>query len=91
MASGLPVITTRGAPWEELVSRQCGWWVEIGVEPLAAALREALAREAELPQMGARGRAWVEEKFAWPGIAREMIAAYQWVAGAGPKPASVIN
>ena len=91
LAAGLPVITTRAAPWEELVSRQCGWWVELGVEPLAAALREAVSREAELPRMGARGRAWVEEKFAWPGIAREMIAAYSWVAGAGPKPASVIT
>jgi glycosyltransferase involved in cell wall biosynthesis len=91
LAAGLPVICTRGAPWAELSSRQCGWWVELGVEPLAAALREAVAREAELPEMGARGRALAEEKYAWPGIAREMIAAYRWVAGDGPRPASVIS
>ncbi len=36
LAAGVPVITTKGAPWEELMeeSGRCGWWVDIGVEGL---------------------------------------------------------
>ena len=43
LAAGVPVITTKGTPWEDLRTRQCGWWIDIGVEPLAAALREAIS------------------------------------------------
>ena len=28
LAYGLPVVTTRGAPWSGLQDRRCGWWVE---------------------------------------------------------------
>jgi len=87
LACGVPVITTRGAPWAELEERGCGWWVDIGAEPLAAALREAMALgDAERREMGARGRRLVEEKYAWPGIAKQMVAVYEWILGRGPKP-----
>ena len=41
LAAGVPAITTTGAPWGVLNERRCGWWIDVGVEPLAAALREA--------------------------------------------------
>jgi glycosyltransferase involved in cell wall biosynthesis len=63
LACGVPVITTRGAPWEELLGDEerasglrltditacgrCGWWVDIGAAPLAEALREALGLSEE--------------------------------------------
>jgi len=90
LACGVPVITTRGAPWAELQERGCGWWVEIGAEPVAAALREAMAlSDAERHEMGARGRRLVEEKYAWPGIAKQMVSVYEWVLGGGTPPECV--
>jgi glycosyltransferase involved in cell wall biosynthesis len=90
LACGVPVITTHGAPWVELEERGCGWWVEIGAEPLAAALREAMAlSDAERHEMGARGRRLVEEKYAWPGIAKQMVSVYEWVLSGGPPPECV--
>jgi glycosyltransferase involved in cell wall biosynthesis len=90
LACGVPVITTHGAPWAELGERGCGWWVEIGAEPLASALREATAlSDAERRGMGARGRRLVEEKYAWPGIAKQMVSVYEWVLGGGPPPECV--
>jgi glycosyltransferase involved in cell wall biosynthesis len=90
LACGVPVITTRGAPWAELGERGCGWWVEIGAEPLAAALREAMSlSDAERREMGARGRLLVEEKYAWPEIAKQMVSVYEWVLGGGPPPECV--
>jgi glycosyltransferase involved in cell wall biosynthesis len=90
LAVGLPVITTRGTPWQELRARQCGWWIEIGVEPLAAALREAISlSDQERREMGERGRCLVEEKYSWSKIARDMLDVYRWVIGQGSEPACV--
>ena len=52
---GKPVIATKGAPWRTLQSEGCGWWIDHGVEPLGAALANAMimTREA-LQAMGAK-------------------------------------
>ncbi len=87
LACCVPVITTRATPWNELHSRKCGWWIETGVEPLVAALRQALAASpAELHDMGERGRILVTERYAWEPIGRMMAETYQWMAGRIPKP-----
>jgi len=89
LAHGLPVITTRGAPWSDLETYGCGWWVDIGVDPLVNALRGAMAlSDAERGEMGQRGRAYVQ-RYDWNDIAKQMVEAYRWVVGVGPKPACV--
>lgn len=76
--AGLPVITTKGTPWQELVIRHCGWWVDLPPrESLVAALREASNSPREtLLAMGARGRQLVEEKYQWSAIGKKMAVAY---------------
>ena len=71
LAAGTPVITTHGAPWGELNSRGCGWWIPDNEAELEATLRQAMARpRAELKAQGALGRKWVEEEShvgqSWP-------------------------
>jgi glycosyltransferase involved in cell wall biosynthesis len=91
LASGVPVITTRATPWEELVTHRCGWWTENGPEPLAAALRDALSRtDEERREMGRRGRQLVDQKYSWPGIAAQVHAVYRWMLGEGEKPECVV-
>lgn len=76
--SGLPVITTKGAPWAELQTRDCGWWIDIGVEPLAEALREATALPDDVRQaMGQRGHRLIVDKYTWPSIGNQMAQAYK--------------
>src|SRR5258708_4177837 len=64
LSCGVPVITTRATPWGELEEYRCGWWIELGVEPLGWALREAtgLPREV-LREMGERGRELVQKRY----------------------------
>ena len=89
LSHGLPVITTRGAPWADLETHGCGWWVDIGVEPLAAALRQAMAlNDDERQAMGERGRAYVQ-RYNWADIARQMADVYRWVLGQGARPSCV--
>lgn len=76
--SGLPVITTKGAPWEELQTRQCGWWIDIGVEPLADALRDATElSDADRQTMGQRAHQLIVDKYTWPSIGKQMAEAYK--------------
>jgi glycosyltransferase involved in cell wall biosynthesis len=90
LAVGTPVISTKGAPWAGLETHGCGWWIEHGVEPLAAALRTAMSLPPEERRaMGGRGRAWMERDFAWDGIARQMAAVYRWLVQGGERPACV--
>ena len=81
LAVGVPVITTKGAPWEELVSEQCGWWVDVGVEPLADALREAMnLTDKERRVMGENGQRLIERKYKWETVAKQMVELYETVA-----------
>jgi glycosyltransferase involved in cell wall biosynthesis len=90
LAAGTPVVTTKGAPWRVLEERACGWWIDRGVEPLEAALREATALDDDTRRaMGVRGRAYAEANLSWEHIAEEMAAAYRWVLGNGERPAAI--
>jgi glycosyltransferase involved in cell wall biosynthesis len=84
------VISTKGAPWAGLEANGCGWWIDHGPEAMAAALREAMALSpSERQAMGARGRAWMERDFGWPGIAEQMLSVYRWMIDGGDVPNSV--
>jgi glycosyltransferase involved in cell wall biosynthesis len=87
LACGVPVITTKGAPWEALVTQRCGWWVEVGVEPLIGALREAFQlSDEQRREMGRRGQQLVEQNYTWPAAAQKMLAVYEWLAAGGDRP-----
>jgi len=70
LAAGVPVITTTATPWSEVIDRRCGWWVSDTAATLASAIDDAVRLPADdLANMGARGRSWISESFAWPAIA----------------------
>jgi glycosyltransferase involved in cell wall biosynthesis len=92
LAGGLPVISTKGAPWAGLETERCGWWVDYGADALAAVLEEAL----RLPtvtrtEMGRRGRAWMRREFGWEGIAERMVEVYLWCLHGGARPECVMT
>ncbi len=90
LAAGTPVIATKGAPWSGLEDEGCGWWIDHGVEPLAAALSRAMEMPREaLKAMGARGRAWMARDFSWDRVARDMLDMYRWLALGAAPPATV--
>jgi glycosyltransferase involved in cell wall biosynthesis len=90
LASGVPVITTRATPWSELETRRCGWWIEPNARALATVLQEATGLDPDArAAMGARGRAFVEERFGWTRIAADMHAAYEWLLSGGTRPSCV--
>ena len=92
LAHGVPVITTRHAPWSGLDRHSCGWWIDLTEDDLARALAEAMSlSDEERVRMGRRGREWMKREFTWPSVARQMRDVYAWVVGGGGPPPCVMT
>jgi glycosyltransferase involved in cell wall biosynthesis len=92
LAHGVPVITTRHAPWAGLETFGCGWWVELSEGSLTEALSAAMKLpDDERATMGMRGRRWMARDFSWGMIGKSMVDVYEWVLGGGPPPSTVIT
>jgi len=85
LAAGTPAVTTRGAPWSDLVSRRAGWWIPDDLDSLVATLEEAMSKErGELEEMGARGRDWMTERYQWNSISDQVLHFYDWIVTGMP-------
>ena len=90
LGCGVPVVTTKGAPWADLTTHRCGWWVEDGADPLEIALREAFAASpSTLSEMGERGRRLILEEYSSLRRSAELASACLWASGRGERPACV--
>jgi glycosyltransferase involved in cell wall biosynthesis len=89
---GLPVITTTGAPWQELEGRGCGWSIRLCEANLRETIHGAMGLSpSQRRQMGQRGRLWMQESYSWGRVARQLAGTYQWVLGGGSPPACVMT
>ena len=87
LAAGTPAIVSKGAPWGGLAKQGAGWWIDIGVDPLAACLEQALELpEMRLVEMGRAGRRWMERDYAWDRIGTQVAIAYRWLLEGGEAP-----
>lgn len=87
LVKGIPVIASKGTPWEELNTHRCGWWVDNDVDTLAATIREALnTSEAERIAMGERGKHLIQENYSVELVAGKMKRLYEWILYGGEKP-----
>jgi glycosyltransferase involved in cell wall biosynthesis len=90
-AYGRPVLMTPHCNLPEGFAAQAA----LAIDPEPDSIAKGITRIVEMPDeeltaMGRRGRRLVEEKFAWPQIAAEMKAVYDWVLGNGAKPECVV-
>ena len=80
--SGVPVITTKGTPWQELEDRKCGWWIDLPpTDSLDVALRKAVAAD-DLSSKGRLGHKLIEDYYTWPAACAKMIRGYEEVLNA---------
>ena len=90
LAAGTPAIVTKGAPWQGLQTSGSGWWIDIGVDALAASLAQGMAESADaLAERGRNGREWMIREFSWCKLAQKMDRTYQWLIAGGEDPAWV--
>lgn len=90
MSCGTPVITTTNCPWDILNETNTGWCIDLSVDNLEYALREALSMNlTELYDMGQRASKLIRDNFDYRSVARKSLCLYEWLLGGGNKPAFV--
>lgn len=75
LSHGIPVIVSKGTPWNDVEKVGCGLWVENDPTSLAEAIERI--RQMPLDEMGTRGREWMSREFSWDVIAEKMLKVYQ--------------
>ena len=87
MSCGTPVITTTNCPWDILTETNTGWCIDLSVDNLERAFREALSMSpAELYDMGQRASKLIRDNFDYRIVARKTLCLYEWLLGGGNKP-----
>ena len=83
----IPCIATKGAPWSELNTFNCGWWVDFSQAAITDAVRKAMNTPCEeLQKMGENGRELMERNYSIEAIATKMKKLYEWIIGNGDTP-----
>ena len=87
----LPVLTTKGCPWQELETENCGWWVDPTPKGIESGLINAFSTsDSRLVSMGESGQKLIKKNYQWKGIAERMLAFYSWLLSGGEKPKFVL-
>jgi glycosyltransferase involved in cell wall biosynthesis len=80
LARQIPVIASKGTPWEELNTHQCGWWIDSDLESISETLQKALnLDETKRLSMGENGRILVENKYSKEAVSNMMTIFYEWI------------
>lgn len=80
LAVGVPVVTTKGTPWEDLETYQCGWWINLSLSNLEKIITKAISTPIEeLESMGKKGRKLVAEKYEIKTVTKQIKDLYQKV------------
>jgi glycosyltransferase involved in cell wall biosynthesis len=91
LGAGVPVLTTKGVPWSELETHNCGWWTKATEDSLLDALKEIIdLPEAVLGKMGRSGKELVIKNYTWSQAAQKTRLLYQWLLGGGGRPEFLI-
>lgn len=88
---GVPVIATKGSPWQGLLEYDCGWWIDNDQDTITKTMVEAyerLSREGSL--MGENGKRMVRQEFSVTVLGEKMKALYDWILGNASIPEFVI-
>ncbi len=87
LVHGVPVIASKGMPWQELPENNCGWWIENNQETIDHTILEAYSLGSEkLGDMGLNGRELMRRNYSVEALGKNMKALYDWILIKGPKP-----
>ena len=87
LVRGVPVIASKGMPWQELEECHCGWWIDNDQETINKTLHIAInTPESERIEMGMHGKQLVAEKYSVDSLGEKMKQFYEWVLYGGTIP-----
>jgi glycosyltransferase involved in cell wall biosynthesis len=92
LASSLPVIVSKGTPWQDVAFYNAGWWVDISLDTLTKTLDDAMSSQPDdLILKGENGKKMIHEKCSWPKISKQMLETYAWLNKTSDEPEFLIK
>ncbi|WP_368337360.1 glycosyltransferase [Parabacteroides merdae] len=90
LVRGIPVISSKGMPWQELETFHCGWWIDNDQESINQTILKAVClSDRERLKMGMNGKKLMRDNYSVEVLGLKMQQLYQWILGEGEKPAFV--
>lgn len=90
LVRGIPVIASKGMPWKELETHDCGWWINNDQETVTKTIRAALGTSEERRrQMGFNGKQLIRDNYSVDVLGQKMLATYHWMLNGGEKPSFI--
>ena len=87
LVRGVPVIASKGTPWQELETYQCGWWINNDQESINKTILKAYEiSEDERIQMGLNGKRLMKDNYSVEVLGKRMMTLYEWILGKADKP-----
>lgn len=87
LVRGVPVIASKGMPWQELEKFHCGWWINNDQESINRTLLEAFTLPLEeRVQMGMNGKKLICENYSVEILGKKMKRLYEWILTGDKKP-----
>lgn len=80
LAVGVPVITTKGTPWQDLEMHNCGWWIDLSIGNLQKTLNEVIQLPKEkIKRKGENGIELIQSKYRIEAVAKDVENLYSEV------------
>lgn len=87
LVRGVPVIASKGMPWQYLEKYQCGWWIDNDQDNINKTILEAIhTADEERIKMGLNGKRLIAEQYAVDIIGEKMKRLYEWILNGSEKP-----
>ncbi|MDO4336172.1 MAG: glycosyltransferase, partial [Bacteroidales bacterium] len=91
MSCGVPVITTKGTPWEILNKEDMGWWIDLSVENISLTLERAiLTGMNNLYNKGQLSSLYIRNNYQYEQVSMKNEELYNWILGKTKKPDFVV-
>lgn len=80
LVRGVPVIASKGTPWQSLEDAHCGFWIDNSQQSIDETIIRVKSMSAEQQRMMAHnGRRFVENNFSVTNLAVKMEQLYRWI------------
>lgn len=87
LAQGVPVMSSKGAPWQSLLKYNCGWWADNDQDTINKIILEAHKKtQSEICEMGRNGQLFVKKELSHLVLGQRMKLLYEWVLKGGKAP-----
>lgn len=87
LVHGVPVIASKGMPWQELREYNCGWWISNDQESIDQAILNAyMLGKERLRDMGKNGIDLIRRNYSVNSLGLKMVNLYRWILGDAEQP-----